>query len=1162
MVKFDRRLGVTTEMSFRRRSLGPSAFLKFWKNSAIFWNSRFWHHRRKARSPRVRPAVLFLGLCFCASVSSPVFAQAIYGSIFGTITDQSGAAVVGAKVTVTSVQKGTQFQTTTNETGNYTVTHLIPDQYNVRASGPGFKTLESRSIPVYADQAARVDSHFQVGAAEEIVTVSAEEVPLLKTDRADVATTFTERQVKNLPLYNRNFTLLELLTPGTTRAGFQHSSAENPQGSSQIMVNGQHFGETSYQLDGTDNRDPILGIIVINPTLESIAETKITSQNYDAEFGQALGGVVTAQTKSGTKTWHGSMFEFRRTGWGQARNPFLDPPDRKLPPIKWNQFGASIGGPLVTKKLFVFGDYQGTRRRNGASLRLDVPTALVHSTCLNPNVPFCDLSEYQVPIFDPASDNTVEFANQQIPRDRISPQAVALLKLIPEPNVPGAGVFQNFIASGIAKFADDNFNIRVDHNTTERLRIFGRYSFADFRQDSAGAFGKLAGGPAIGSDLAGQSFSRNQSIAVGSTYVLSPSLITDFRFGFFRYHVNVLQNGRGMNPAADAGIPGLNLGDLLTSGMPFVDIDGFTFGNICNCPLLQTENQFQWVNNWTKTAGNHILKWGADIRYAQNFRFAGFGPRVGGLIFEGGRTQGPDGGGLGLATFFLGDVSKFGRYVNSKLDAGERQKRWFFYGQDTYRITRKLTMNYGLRWEIYFPQSVTGKGAGGWVDFNTGLVSVAGYGDINLQGNVKNSFHNFAPRLGIAYQVTPKTVVRLGYGRSFDIGVFGSVFGHSVTQNLPVLANQQLHAPSNTGSVFDLATGPPPANFIAVPASGKFLLPDQVGVSVLPSRMRLPTLDAWNVTVQHQITPTLSLEAGYVANKGTHVFAGNNPRYDVNQPSIVGFGTLSRDERKPFFKKFGWTQEIGYLANDASDNYNSLQVKVEKRFSKAYQLLAHYTWSRALNHNDDYYAIDPKVNYGVADQDRKHVFVLANMLDLPFGKGKSFFSKTGGLTNRIVGGWSLNATAFRMSGLPFSPSYAFCGADIDTGPCRPNLVGRVHITGKRTGYFTTTNDVFLEPNGTPGDTIGPWQRPAAGTFGSAGRNSLRGPGLFQSDLSVVKSISLKETASVQFRADIFNVFNVVNLANPLDCVDCIAAGRIIGTASGQRQMMFSLRLQF
>jgi hypothetical protein len=239
-------------------------------------------------------------------------AQAVYGSIFGTITDQSGAAVVGVQLTVTSVQKNTKFETTSNEAGNYNVTHLIPDHYNVRLEAPGFKVVESTGIPVYADQAARVDVKLQVGGTEETLTVSAEDILLMKTDRSDVANIFDEREVESLPLFNRNFTSLELLSPGTSRFGWQHTSAENPQGGIQIMVNGQHFSGTSYQLDGTDNRDPVLGIIVINPTLESVTQTKVTTQNYDAEFGQALAGVVTVQTKSGTNDLHGSAFEFLR----------------------------------------------------------------------------------------------------------------------------------------------------------------------------------------------------------------------------------------------------------------------------------------------------------------------------------------------------------------------------------------------------------------------------------------------------------------------------------------------------------------------------------------------------------------------------------------------------------------------------------------------------------------------------------------------------------------------------------------------------------------------------------------------------------------------------------------------------------------------------------
>jgi hypothetical protein len=436
-------------------------------------------------------------------------------------------------------------------------------------------------------------------------------------------------------------------------------------------------------------------------------------------------------------------------------------------------------------------------------------------------------------------------------------------------------------------------------------------------------------------------------------------------------------------------------------------------------------------------------------------------------------------------------VSSFQRYVNQTYTAGERQKRLFFYGQDTFRITQRLTVNYGLRWEFYTPQSVTGKGDGGWVDLNTGLVRVAGYGHINQQGNVKNNFTNFAPRIGMAYQATSKTVVRLGYGRSFDIGVFGSVFGHTVTQNLPVLAQQQLNPPTFTGGVFNLSTGPPAATFPVIPSSGEFPLPDQVSAFVLPTKMRLPTLDAWNVTLQQAITPTLSLQVGYVANKGTHVFAGDTPSYDANQASIVGFGALSTDERKPFFKKFGWTQQINYFGSDASDNYNSLQAAVEKRFAKGFQFLAHYTWSKALNYDSDYYAIDPRLNYGIANTDRKHVFVLTNVVELPFGRGKTLLGNVAGIADRIVAGWSLSGATTWESGLPFSPLYSSCFADRDTGPCRPNIVGSVHITGSRNSYFTTTGGVPLQPNGTPGDSIGPWQRPAFGTFGSAARNASR-----------------------------------------------------------------------
>src|SRR5215472_13147044 len=336
----------------------------------------------------------------CGLTATSAVGQAVYGSILGTVTDPSGAAVNGAKVTVTSQTKNVSVEATTNESGNYSVTHLIPDVYTVRIEGTGFKVLQFKDIQVSADSSSPVNGQFQVGSASEQVEVTAE-APQLKTDRADVAIEFDSKYVEDLPVLNRNFTQFELLSPGTQMLGRGNAATENPQGSQQIFVQGQHFSGTAYELDGTDNQDPILGIIVVNPNLDAVTETKIALQNYDAEFGKAVAGVVTAQTKSGTNDIHGSGFWFRRTDANQARDPFTQfAPDpitgRFIPSSRWQQFGGSLGGPIIKNKLFFFGDYQGTRQSNGITNQLTIPTALVQKTC-NPatnTTGYCDLSEY------------------------------------------------------------------------------------------------------------------------------------------------------------------------------------------------------------------------------------------------------------------------------------------------------------------------------------------------------------------------------------------------------------------------------------------------------------------------------------------------------------------------------------------------------------------------------------------------------------------------------------------------------------------------------------------------------------------------------------------------------------------------------------------------
>ncbi len=1150
-------------------------------------------HRGNAMTRRWLTAVTcVLCLAFVAFAPTAGLSQAVYGGIFGTVTDPTGAAVPGAKVTITSVGRGTSTEVTTNAAGNYTVTRLISGFYNIRAEASGFKAYEATDISVFADVNNHVDIELQVGSVAETVTVTAEDIPLLKTDRADVATLFTEKATSELPIFDRNFTQFVLLSPGTAKLHWSHASSENPQGSIQTMVNGQHFSGTSFQLDGTDNRDPILGIIVINPPLSSITHSKVTNQNFDAEFGMAAAGVVTAQTKSGTNDWHGSALWFRRSDPTLARNPFTQPTRDSLPESLWNQFGGSIGGPIVKDKAFIFADYQGTRRKLGGSVLTSVPTALVRSTCLAGLD--CDLSEYSPQIFNPATGDPAtgagrtQYAGNIIPAGQLSSQAITLLSLLPAPNITGAGVSNNYAVSGPEIFDDDIITIRSDYKATENLNFFGRFTWADFSKTAAAAFGDIVGGPGLGdggNGFAGSSLTTNQSLAAGFDYVLNPNLLTDFRLGWFSYDVAVLPNGIGTSPAGDAGIPGLNLDNFFTSGMPFMEIQGvggFQFGyslgvNRCNCPLQQEETQIQFVNNWTVIQGDHSFKFGADIRHARNLRVPSDRHRAGELFFNTGRTGDTvAGGGLGLATFLLGDVTFMSRYVSNTLDAAERQNRMFFYGQDTWRINAKWTFNYGVRWEIYFPEYVNKAGAGGWLDIETGLINVGGVGGIGLNGDVENSYNQFAPRLGLAYQLSQKTVIRMGYGRSFDVGTFGSHFGHAVTQNLPVLGTQEVRSAGDVAflEAFTFNSGPPVFDISVqcdFQATGTCPLPDGIFSRVRPSPQKMLTVDSWNVTVQHQITPTMSIEVAYVGNKGTHVFAGDGPGYSGNNPILTGFlgadgirGTaddVAPNLRKPFFNSFGWTQGIAFYLLDADNHYNSLQMKLNKRLSNGLQFLAHYTWQLAEGENNDYFTYDSNLNKGPRDWDRTHVFVLSGLWELPVGRGKAALSDASPIVNHILGGWQLNTIVNIQSGLPFSPTFQNCGLTRDTGPCRPNLVGSVG-SGSGGQWFETSGTTGLQP----GDTAGPWQIPQPGAFGTAGLNSLRGPSFWQADVSIMKKVLTGEQVSVEFRAEAFNIFNHVNLGNPGSCIDCDTAtdARIFGTAPGSqmRWWQFGLKVAF
>ena len=1224
---------------------------------------------------------LLCGLCM-----PKASAQAVYGSILGTITDPSGAAVANAKVTATSQTKNTSVEATSNESGNYSVTHLIPDTYTVRVEGQGFKNLQFKDVLVSADTGVRVDGQFQVGGSSETVEVTSE-VPQLKTDRADVSIEFSGKQLAELPIFNRNFQSLELLSPGTQILGWGHAATENPQGSKQIFVNGQHFSGTGYELDGTDNQDPILGIIIVNPSLDAVTETKITTQNYDAEFGKALAGIMTAQTKSGSNEFHGSGYFYDLDPVDPAKNPFTG----QASPNNWKQYGGAVGGAIIKNKLFFFGDYEGTRRKSGTTFTTSVPTALVRSTCLDPTSSVCNLSEYlgnastgngQVyNPYEPAGSRTLQTGNviQQALLQSYDANFTgsglttgeAILAQLPQPNLPGDhnGTLNNYGASGSGSFNDYQYVIRGDYTASEKLQIFGRYTHSNFKLSGKPVYGNAIGGPGLGYlGLAGQSLINNYSLAAGFNYTLSSTLLTDFRFGYFRYNPHSTKFDQGSTDAASAlGLPGLNTSDVTTNGLPGFYFDAVSSGNggftkigealditRCNCPLIEKEQGEQYANNWTKIFGNHQFKFGADLRHATNLRVPSDANRTGQMHFNWqGTSDGNGNGGVDLATFLFSEVSHMERYVGSvgEPNAIETQNRYFFYGQDTWRATHKLTVNYGLRWEHYTPEFVNGKGNGGFSVLPEGVIRVAGYGGISDNGSTRTNWKLFAPRIGIAYEVTPKTVVRMGYGRSYDIGVFGSLFGHTVTQNLPVLARQTLNsltfddktpAYNFTGTpgspAGSLGCLPAPNDTICGPISGSAAFPvipsngilpfygicpesvaqaggpcqGNVQPKTRPDKLVVPTVDAWNFTVQRQLTSKTSIDVAYVANHGSHVFKGNGPSYNANQATIVGCvsfgcststGSLSFTQRSPYNTAFstpytyadGFTTNVvccegngfDYRGNDGTNSYKALQIKVDHRASFGLTLNGSFTYSKAYD-NDGGYQPDLRQGYGRQDFNRDSVLILTSIYELPFGRSKKFLGNSSRAMDLLVGGWQWNATMVIGSGLPFSPSYQNCGFDRDTGPCRPSKNGSFHMGS---GSFDKVNHhvVYFTPGPTmcdnttqnadltfvchaPNDLFtqlivlqsGPFSDPLVGKFGNIQRNSFTGPGEFLSDMSIFKNFTITERVHAQFQAEFFNVFNHPVYGNPNGCIDCSGGGLITGLESNSlmRQLQFGVRVTF
>ena len=1197
-----------------------------------------------------------LGLCFAVVlllIPQAGKAQAVFGSITGTVTDTSGAAVPKATIKVTDVAKGTSVDETANDSGGFTADHLIPDVYDVTVTVPGFKTFKQSAIRVFADTSVRVTAQLEVGGAGEVVNVDADAVPQLKTDRADVSTTFGSQEIVDLPIPGRNFTALQLLLPGAQELGWSHAASENPQGSRQIEVDGQAFAGVAFQLDGTDNQDPILGIIVVNPNADSLSETKITTQNFDAEFGKAVSSVVTAQTKSGTNSFHGSLFDYRTSNANLARDPFKQGPSQltaisPFPAGLKNQFGGSLGGPILKEKIFFFGDYQGVRQKTGISNLQTVPSAHLISTCLGQAAPFngstpgCDFSEYAAAIAGSQTTplvyqqvttggvaRSVPYANNVIPTAQLSVPALNLLKALQpySPNSTGGrypGLVDNYARSGIGGFNSDQWDVRGDWTASSKVHVFGRFSRFTDTLTGRVMFGD-AGGAGFGlGGYGGTSQGANSSAAAGTDIAINSKLVTDIRLGYFRYNIGTHKYDEGVSYAQQLGIPGLNTGTSFTSGAPAFNLTevgsfggpnnsqgrGPQYGaglntNRCNCPLVEREDQYQIANNWTREIGSHSLKFGIDLRYARNLRVPSDNDRTGLLQFGTGPSSNNNNGstGLGFASLVLGQPTGLQRYVSTSTNAKEFQKRDFFYIQDTWRATQKLTVNAGLRYELYFPETVNGVANGALLNPTTGYLQVAGVGGVGSNMNYSPSFNTYNPRLGVAYQVNPTLVVRGGYGRSFDIGVFGSIFGHAATQNLPVLQNQQITS-GGTNYAFLLTNGPAPASPVSVPTNG--LLPNpgaSVNSRARPTTLRLPTLDAWNASLQQSFTPTLSLTIAYVGNKGTHTFgdtSGNatnpneaaiatnglhwNPNLAASAYTngVAADGSTNNDNllRRYYFGSLpacsdanyvtpagvargqcGWTNDITYFSDNLDTHYNSLQVTLAKQLAHGYSLNASYAWQQALSDATGYSTWNPDAVRGRDSALRQQQVIVYGLFQLPFGRNKAFFSHANSFVNQVVSGFEINPVINYSSGLPFTLAYSTCRADVtNSAPCYVSGSAR-SFSPNVTGY-PGSNLSFYSPIalGSRGFT-----RPGLDTIGNVGRNTAFGPHFFNTDLSIQKNFTIHENIAFQLRADSFNAFNHINWGTPNGNIDqggAITQGPFPDGGTNPRQMSFSARVQF
>ena len=1131
-------------------------------------------------------------------------AQVLYGSIVGNVKDQSGASVPGATVMITRRNTNESREAITNEAGDYNLPTVQTGTYTVKVSLPGFKESQQTDVVVTLNSITRVDVVLQVGQVAETVTVSAQAVTL-QTDRAEVKSELNTKALQDLPVpMGRNYQSLFKTLPGFSLPENAHSIPSNPSRALRFNVNGASGSSNNIRIDGVTGTNVWLPHMTSYiPALESIDAVNVVTNSFDAEQGLAGGAAVNVQIKSGTNDLHGSAFEYHSDNALKAR-PYFTPVDQRNPKLVYNQFGATVGGPIKKDKLFYFVSYEGTYDHQFASRTVSVPT---------PEMKRGDFSASANPIYDPATGdsagrNRTAFAGNIIPASRIDSIAAKINALWPDPNIPNlpAGTITNNFYKGDSFFLHRHtVDTKLNWNINPKLAMNGRFSVLDYLMHNPEIFGDKLGGVYVAGygGNSGKGWGKTYSTTIGANYVVTPKFIVDANFGWTTQNTNVEQCCLDTKVGLDVlGIPGTNGPRRFEGGWPRFLISSFaTIGvNDSFMPYYRSDPQWQYTANANWIKGTHNVRFGLDmseqhLNHTQpEFAGASHGAQ-GGFDFGGGPTQisgGPGGNAFNsYATFLLGLPTRMGRILQVPDVYTTQTWAHSLYVRDSWQVHPKLTFTIGTRWE-YFPIPTRPDRGLELYNPETNKMFVCGVGAVPVDCGVKMSKTMFAPRAGFAWRVTEDFVVRAGYGLTND----PYNLARPMRTNHPLLLALTVPQPNSLSAAGTLKAGIP---VIATPSLGDGIIdvPGNVGVNFLPTDFKRGYVQSWNLMLQHKLPLGFVGQTGYVATRTIRQLGQHNmnvqkvcpPPTAVSCPNGTGLASA------PFNVKFGRTASTQFVGPIGGSHYDSWQTTLDRRFAHGFQVNVAYTWSKAIGSqpqsNSDQGPSIPLFEYyylnrARLDIDRPHNFHLSTINELPFGKGKKWI--TDGVGAAIMGGWQVNAIFSRQSGVPFSVGASGTSLNASGNAQRADQIKPVvqYLGGHGRGESWFDPFAF----GPVTDSTG---RVGEVRFGTAGFNIMRGPRYSNLDLGLFREFKITERFTAQFRAEAFNFTNTPHFGNPgtnrssmsfneplsnPNCNQRTGAGCTIRTLGGyteitstrgtgregidERQIRFGLRLSF